>query len=315
LTYNYKLAGLDGTLNIDAYRTDFENQYISDVDISANEVHFYNLNGQSYSNSLLVAITQNVSKTIELRLAYKFNDVQATMNNELRWQTFSPRHRALFAFHATTAKKDWQFNFNVQFTGPQRLPFLSGDLSELPDYRKKEVSESFVILNAQVTRYFKNNFEFYIGGENLGNYTQKAPILGADNPFGGLTASRPFDATAVYGPIMGFMAYVGIRYTFKGKDKTKTKELKIPQGEVVNIMTSAQCGMCKTYIEDALNLQEAIYSAVLDLKTKIIKVSYDKEKINPETIRKIISEVGYHADDVLRNEAVHDKLPECCKSK
>ena len=317
LTYNYKLAGLDGTLNVDAYRTDFENQYISDVDISSSEVHFYNLNGQSYSNSLLVAITQNVSKTIELRLAYKFNDVQATMNNELRWQTFSPRHRALFAFHATTPKKDWQFNFNVQFTGPQRLPFLSGDLSELPEYRKKELSKSFVILNAQVTRYFKNNFEFYIGGENLGNYTQKAPILGADNPFGGLVSSRPFDATAVYGPIMGFMAYVGIRYSFKGKEK-KNLELKEhlhDNGEEISIKTSAQCGMCKSYIEDALIQQEGIYHAELNLKNKSLLVHYNSELISPETIRRIISEVGYHADDVKRNESVHDKLPECCKSK
>ena len=73
--------------------------------------------------------------------------------------------------------------------------------------------------------------------------------------------------------------------------------------------------MCKTYIEDALQKQEGIYHSTLDLKSKVIKVHYNFEKISPETIRKIISEAGYHADDVMRNEAVHDKLPECCKSK
>jgi outer membrane receptor for ferrienterochelin and colicins len=43
----------------------------------------------------------------------------------------------------------------------------------------------------------------------LTNYTQKRPIIDADNPFG-----QDFNATQVYAPITGAMGYVGLRFEF-----------------------------------------------------------------------------------------------------
>lgn len=318
-SYNFHLGSREGSLNIDAYRTDFENQLISDVDISADEVHFYNLRGQSFSNSVLISWTQDILKGLELRLAYKFNDVRATMNDTLRWQTFAPYHRGLIALHYVTPNKSWQFNVNAQFTGPQRLPFLNGFIADLPEYRQNGYAPAFVIFNGQVTKYFKNGFEFYIGGENLSNYTQEAPILGFDNPFGNSQTGRAFDATAVFAPIMGVMGYAGMRYTFKGKDKSvplSTTGQKHPKdASEINTRTSAQCGMCKSYIEEALTKTSGVYHAVLDLKTKVVSVHYDAKKTNPDILRMVISNTGYHADELKRNEKVHEQLPDCCKSE
>ena len=46
----------------------------------------------------------------------------------------------------------------------------------------------------------------YVGGENLGNYKQKNPIIGYQNPW-----DNDFEPTMVYGPVQGASAYIGIR--------------------------------------------------------------------------------------------------------
>lgn len=54
---------------------------------------------------------------------------------------------------------------------------------------------------------FSNKLEAYVGGENIGSYTQKNPILGANDPFG-----NDFDSSIIYAPISGSMFYLGLRF-------------------------------------------------------------------------------------------------------
>ena len=67
-------------------------------------------------------------------------------------------------------------------------------------------SESFYIYNAQVTKKI-NDFDVYLGVENILSYTQENPILSYNNP-----NSPSFDASLVYAPIYGRMVYFGFRY-------------------------------------------------------------------------------------------------------
>ena len=67
------------------------------------------------------------------------------------------------------------------------------------------------MLSAQITHTYKR-FEFYIGGENLTNYIQKDAIIDSKNPF-----SDYFDATRVWGSVMGANIYVGIRFAIQKK--------------------------------------------------------------------------------------------------
>ena len=60
-------------------------------------------------------------------------------------------------------------------------------------------------LQAQITREFRH-FSIYLGGENLTNYKISDPIKHAHNPW-----SSAFDATQIWGPVTGAMAYIGIR--------------------------------------------------------------------------------------------------------
>ncbi|MFN3589312.1 MAG: heavy-metal-associated domain-containing protein [Spirosomataceae bacterium] len=84
------------------------------------------------------------------------------------------------------------------------------------------------------------------------------------------------------------------------------------RGEV-EIKTSAVCGMCKSRIERDLGLTKGVEKATLDLKTKVVTVSYNTKKTNAAQIKSAISQIGYDADEVVANEKSHDRLPECCK--
>ena len=54
------------------------------------------------------------------------------------------------------------------------------------------------------------DWDMYIGAENLTDYTQPNPIIDAENPLG-----ADFDASLIWGPVMGRNIYVGIRYNIK----------------------------------------------------------------------------------------------------
>ena len=87
------------------------------------------------------------------------------------------------------------------------------------------------------------------------------------------------------------------------------------QKTTIEIKTSAVCGTCKSSIEKALKSTSGVKSAKLDVKTKVVTVTYDAGKTDPAKIREAISKVGYDADDVKADPAAYSKLHECCKKE
>ena len=79
------------------------------------------------------------------------------------------------------------------------------------------------------------------------------------------------------------------------------------------IQTSAECGSCKTRLEETLNYTKGVKFAELNLADKKLTVGYNPKKISLDDIRKIISETGYDADKVKANPKSVEKLPACCK--
>ena len=65
----------------------------------------------------------------------------------------------------------------------------------------------YPMLYAQVTRRFKG-WDVYVGAENLTNFRQKNAIIYAENP-----RNPQFDASCIWGPLMGIKAHVGFRFT------------------------------------------------------------------------------------------------------
>ncbi len=83
--------------------------------------------------------------------------------------------------------------------------------------------------------------------------------------------------------------------------------------KVVSIKTSAICGSCKARIEKTLKAIEGVEEAILNLNNKVVRIKYDASKTSPGLLRNAISEAGYDADEVKKNETSFAKLPQCCK--
>jgi len=85
----------------------------------------------------------------------------------------------------------------------------SGTSGNPAEFRLPAYSDSYAVLNAQISRNFNKKIRGYFGGENLTSYYQKNAIVDFRNPFGNY-----FDGGMVYAPIMKANFYVGLDVTF-----------------------------------------------------------------------------------------------------
>ena len=189
-------------VSLDAYRTDFVNRIIMDIDQDVSGVYFYNLDGKSYSNSFQAQVTIEPVERFDVILAYRLNDVKATYNGELLEAPLTSKYKGLLSVSYATNFNKWMFDVTGQLNGQTRLPDTR---LNPPEYQKDEYSPAFFILHAQVTRRWKH-FDIYAGGENLTDFRQEDPIIAADDPFG-----EYFDASVVWGPLLGRRFYAGVR--------------------------------------------------------------------------------------------------------
>jgi outer membrane receptor for ferrienterochelin and colicins len=203
ITWKFEMFGRETVLRGDFYRTEFINQVIVDLDQDAGQVLFYNLDGQSYSNSFQTDFEMEPAKRLSVRLAYKFTDVKATYGGSLLERPLVPRQRALFNIGYETENEKWKFDFTYNWFGASRLPNTSGNPTE---YQLDDYSLNYSLMNTQVTKAFKY-FEWYVGAENLANFKQNNAIIAADDPFGGF-----FDASLIWGPLNGRVIYSGLRF-------------------------------------------------------------------------------------------------------
>lgn len=212
-TKNYQFLGRNASLTADVYRTQFVNQVVMDMESEHGKVLFYNLEGKSFANSVLLVASWAAFRGFDMKLAYKLNDVRVTYashhggSGELVRRPMTAPHRALVTLNYETPGEKWMFNSNIQYTGWQRFADASHIPSNLTDKPYfSGYSPDYVLVNAQVTRRFQQ-LEIYVGGENLTNFRQEHAILDWQNPFG-----EHFDAMQVWGPLVGARGYVGIRW-------------------------------------------------------------------------------------------------------
>lgn len=203
--YEFKLFYRKGNISVDYYRTDFQNQVIADRDFSTNAVLFYNRQNAGYVNSLQLEFNYELIKRLDFKTAYRFLDMQTRYLSGTLQQPFIARHRYFVNLEYTTKKK-WSFDYTLQWFGQKRIPTTKGNAAEdiMPDY-----SPSYIVMNAQISKQWKK-LDAYVGMENITNYRQQQLILGAHHPF-----AQGFDASMVWGPVIGRMVYAGIRYKIK----------------------------------------------------------------------------------------------------
>lgn len=193
-------------INIEYYYTHFNQQTVLDFDSDPSAILITNLNGSSYSHTAQIDATYNLFDNLTTTAAFRLNDVKCTYGNQLLEKPLTSRYKALFTATWKPRMELWNIDLTLQLNGPGRMPTPYTLADGTPSWN--EEFEAFPQLNLQVTRTFKH-FSVYVGGENLTNYRQQNPVINADNPW-----SDQFDPTLVYGPVLGIMAYAGIRMKF-----------------------------------------------------------------------------------------------------
>ncbi len=196
-----------GNVSIDFYKTDFINQVVVDWE-NPRAVSFYNLAGKSHANSFQFEVNHEIFNNLELRTAYKYYDVETDYRSGSLQKPLLAQHRFFanvgYETHIKENGAQWRFDYTLHTLGKQRLPNTEANESQ---YRLGQYSKAYSLMNAQIAKVFSKKLEIYVGGENLTNFKQANPVLGADDPFG-----TNFDTSIVYAPIMGRMFYAGFRY-------------------------------------------------------------------------------------------------------
>lgn len=85
----------------------------------------------------------------------------------------------------------------------------------------------------------------------------------------------------------------------------------IAQEKTESFNVQGNCGMCKKRIEKAAKL-EGVTSAIWNVETKIMTVTYDVAKISNDELQKKIAAVGHDTDKYVADDSVYSKLPGCC---
>jgi outer membrane receptor for ferrienterochelin and colicins len=210
LQQEFKLFGRKSTVLADFFRTDFQNQVVTDLDESAQNILFYNLEGKSFANSFQTQWDFQPVKNLEFRIAYKYYDVALDYLSGLKKVPFMAKHRGFanlaYSTNKTGKGRFWSFDTTFNLVGKQRLPNTKSNPAE---FQIGDYSPSYSTWNAQISRNFSEKIRVYLGGENLTGYQQKVAILDAGNPFGNY-----FDGGMVYAPVMKQNFYVGVDLKF-----------------------------------------------------------------------------------------------------
>lgn len=190
--------------SLDLYLTNFQNQIVVDYDKNPQELNFYNLSGKSYSRSIQTQLDWTIVKNLDLRLAYRYNDVKTNYSGNLLYKPLVSPHRTFANIAYELPKQGWKLDYTISWQSTKRI---ANTESNPEIYRLQARSQAFFVSNAQITKTFGKKFELYFGGENIFNFIQPNAIISSGEPFG-----QYFDASQAWGPVFGRMLYGGFRY-------------------------------------------------------------------------------------------------------
>ncbi len=200
----------DMTISVDYFYTRIFNTVVVDQEGSPWIIDIYNNHGMSRTHTAQIDITWTPIKRFDIFATFRYTDSRYTINNHgtptMVERPLVSRYKALINLQYATNMRKWTFDLTAQVNGPARIPTQTGDLKDA------KLSPVYPMLFAQVSRRIKK-WEIYAGCENILNYkqgkkdAQYAPIIAANNPY-----STDFNSSLIWGPLMGYKVYVGVRF-------------------------------------------------------------------------------------------------------
>lgn len=212
LVQDFFIRKRKASFTVDFYHTFFVNQLVVDRDQALDKIYFTNLQGKSSSNSFQTELSLPLLKGFDVRFAFKYLDVKSEFGGKIQQQVMIPRYRGLINVAYKSRNKRWEYDLTCSIYGKSRLNEVQNPDGSLSAETETPV---YPIFNAQITHIYKK-WDFYLGGENIGNYRLQNAIIDPTNPFGSY-----FDATRAWAPIQGTNVYFGLRYRIKQEKENK----------------------------------------------------------------------------------------------
>lgn len=83
--------------------------------------------------------------------------------------------------------------------------------------------------------------------------------------------------------------------------------------KTIEFKVTGNCSMCKKTIESSLKDVKGIEEGTWDVKSKMVKVTFDPAHISEQGIHNRIAGVGYDTEKVKAADEVYSSLPNCCQ--
>lgn len=227
ISYYFPLGASENAyVSFDYFRSQFVEQSIVDREFAKNKIAFYNLSdiahGKSFTNTYQIDFSCEPIERFTITLTGRYTDARSSMlGRGVEEVPMTSRYKGVLNLQYATNLNKWIFDFTASVNGPARVYNFMKDLKDDKGnlLYKNGQTPVYPLLYLQVTRRFKG-VDIYLGGENLTNFRQKDVIIGnklVDDK--GIATKRfdaydpDFDASCVWGPIMGIKVYAGVRFT------------------------------------------------------------------------------------------------------
>ena len=212
ITYYLPFGSSSNTyLSVDYFRTQFAQQMVVDYERGYNEIWFYALNGKrSYTDNIQLDFSVDPVERFNITVTARYTNAMIELEGRgLAEKPMTSRFKGVLNLQYATNLNKWIFDFTASLNGSCRVYDFMRDLKDADGnlLYKNGRTPVYPMLYAQVTRRFKG-WDVYIGAENLTNFRQKDAIIGAANP-----RQASFDASCIWGPLMGIKAHAGFRFT------------------------------------------------------------------------------------------------------
>ena len=218
LTYYLPIgASSNSYVSLDYFKTQFSQQMVVDYELGQNQICFYALNGgRSFTDNFQLDFSIDPIERFNITTTFRYTNAMIELAGQgLVEKPMTSRFKGVLNLQYATNLNRWIFDFTASLNGSCRVYSFMENLQDAAGslIYKNGRTPVYPMLYAQVTRRFKG-WDVYMGAENLTNFTQKDPILGTKL---GKTYVNPrvpsFDASCIWGPLMGIKAHIGFRFT------------------------------------------------------------------------------------------------------
>ncbi|SMO54925.1 TonB-dependent receptor [Fodinibius sediminis] len=213
LEHIFRLDSNPLTLTLDGFYTRFSNKIIPDYDQDPNLIVYENLDGFSVSRGFSVDLDQNFTLfPLSYNASFTLMNVFTKEDSRRQALAYAPKYIGAFGASYNIKAVKLSIGYSGSLVGSKRMPD-----SYVKGFGRDRWSPAYTTHDIKLTREFANvnnarglGFEAYLSVENLFNYTQGSPLVGADAPFG-----PQFDTIYSWGPMVGRTFAAGMRLNLR----------------------------------------------------------------------------------------------------